>query len=42
MSHPAEPADIAGPVAFLVSDDARMVTGQALFVDGGRSAFAKT
>jgi len=29
MSHPAEP------------EDARMITGQALFVDGGRSAFAK-
>lgn len=41
MSHPAEPEDIAGPVAFLLSDDARMITGQALFVDGGRSAFAK-
>ncbi|MGH6860252.1 MAG: SDR family NAD(P)-dependent oxidoreductase [Phyllobacterium sp.] len=29
------PADIAGPVAFLTSDDARFVTGQALVVDGG-------
>lgn len=29
------PADIAGPVAFLTSDDARFVTGQALMVDGG-------
>jgi len=42
MSHPAEPEDIAGPVAFLIGEDARMITGQALFVDGGRSAFAKT
>ena len=42
MSHPAEPEDIAGPVAFLVGDDARMITGQALFVDGGRSAMART
>jgi len=29
------PADIAGPVAFLTSDDARFVTGQTLMVDGG-------
>ncbi len=31
----AEPEDIAGPVAFLTSDDAAFVTGQALVVDGG-------
>jgi NAD(P)-dependent dehydrogenase (short-subunit alcohol dehydrogenase family) len=31
-----EPADIAGAVAFLASDDAAMITGQALRVDGGR------
>lgn len=30
-----KPADIAGPVAFLTSDDARFVTGQTLVVDGG-------
>ena len=29
------PADIAGPVAFLTSSDARFVTGQSLVVDGG-------
>lgn len=29
------PADIAGPVAFLTSADARFVTGQTLVVDGG-------
>jgi NAD(P)-dependent dehydrogenase (short-subunit alcohol dehydrogenase family) len=29
------PADIAGPVAFLTSEDARFVTGQTLVVDGG-------
>jgi 3-oxoacyl-[acyl-carrier protein] reductase len=29
------PADIAGVVAFLVSDDASYVTGQTLYVDGG-------
>ena len=33
-----EPADVAGPVAFLASDDARFVTGVNLPVDGGLSA----
>ncbi|PZV38791.1 SDR family NAD(P)-dependent oxidoreductase [Mesorhizobium kowhaii] len=32
----AEPADIAGPILFLTSDDARFMTGQALVVDGGQ------
>lgn len=32
------PEDIAGPAAFLVSDDAAYVTGQILLVDGGVSA----
>ena len=31
------PADIAGAVGFLLSDDARWITGQQLFVDGGRT-----
>ncbi|MET7842225.1 SDR family oxidoreductase [Streptomyces sp. NPDC005356] len=35
MGRLAEPADIAGAVSFLLSDDARFVTGQTLFVDGG-------
>lgn len=30
-----EPEDVVGPVAFLASDDAGFVTGQALNVDGG-------
>lgn len=34
----AEPDDIAGPVLFLASDDARFVTGVNLAVDGGVSA----
>jgi 3-oxoacyl-[acyl-carrier protein] reductase len=31
----ADPVDIAGPVLFLASDDARYITGQGLIVDGG-------
>jgi NAD(P)-dependent dehydrogenase (short-subunit alcohol dehydrogenase family) len=30
-----EPSDIAGPVAFLLSDSAAWITGQTLVVDGG-------
>ena len=36
MGFVAEPEDVAGVVAFLVSDDARYVTGQTLLIDGGR------
>jgi 3-oxoacyl-[acyl-carrier protein] reductase len=32
----AVPADIAAAVAFLLSDDARHVTGHVLSVDGGQ------
>ncbi|MBV9890978.1 MAG: SDR family oxidoreductase, partial [Rhizobacter sp.] len=38
LGRPAEPADIAGVVAFLASDDARFVTGVNLPVDGGLMA----
>ena len=30
-----EPADIAGPILFLTSDDASFITGQTLMADGG-------
>ena len=36
----AEPADIAGAVAFLCSPDAQMVRGQTVIVDGGYSLLA--
>ena len=32
------PEDIAAAIAFLASDDAGFMTGQAMAVDGGRSA----
>ena len=38
LGRAAEPADIAGVIAFLASDDARFVTGVNLPVDGGLSA----
>ena len=33
----ARPDEIAGAIAFLLSDDADMITGQTLFIDGGAS-----
>ena len=32
-----EPADVAGPVTFLLSEDAAWVTGQTMIIDGGAS-----
>lgn len=32
-----EPDDVAGPVTFLLSDDAAWVTGQTMIIDGGAS-----
>lgn len=32
-----EPEDVAGPVAFLLSDDAAWITGQTIVIDGGAS-----
>lgn len=34
----AEPADVAGAVSFLASDDAQYITGVTLPVDGGYTA----
>jgi len=38
LIRPGSPEDIAGPVVFLCSDDARYITGQVLVVDGGVTA----
>ena len=38
LGRPGEPEDVAGPVLFLASEDARFVTGVNLAVDGGVSA----
>jgi NAD(P)-dependent dehydrogenase (short-subunit alcohol dehydrogenase family) len=35
LGRPAQPAEIAGVVAFLASDDAGFVTGVTVPVDGG-------
>ena len=35
LGRPQTPEDIGEAVAFLVSEDARNITGQALNVDGG-------
>lgn len=40
MGRPATPADVAKAVVFLVSPEARHITGQALVVDGGWTAIS--
>lgn len=35
MKRRADPAELVGAVAYLVSDDASFVTGSELVVDGG-------
>jgi NAD(P)-dependent dehydrogenase (short-subunit alcohol dehydrogenase family) len=39
LGRAADPADVAGPYLFLASDDARFVTGEMLYVDGGYQVF---
>jgi glucose 1-dehydrogenase len=38
MDRAAEPREVAGPIAFLLSDDASYMTGSILTVDGGLTA----
>lgn len=38
LGHAGTPEDVAAAVAFLASDDARMITGQILAIDGGQTA----
>ena len=40
LGRAAKPSEIASVVAFLAGEDASMITGQALMVDGGRSVTA--
>jgi glucose 1-dehydrogenase len=40
LGRAADPAEIAAAFAFLASSDARYITGQTLFVDGGLTLFA--
>jgi NAD(P)-dependent dehydrogenase (short-subunit alcohol dehydrogenase family) len=37
LGRPGKPEDIANAVLFLVSDEASFITGQTLYVDGGRT-----
>jgi NAD(P)-dependent dehydrogenase (short-subunit alcohol dehydrogenase family) len=36
MGRPGEPSEVASIAAFLASDDASYVTGETIYVDGGR------
>jgi NAD(P)-dependent dehydrogenase (short-subunit alcohol dehydrogenase family) len=35
IPHPMVPADLAGTLSYLASDDSAFVTGQTLYVNGG-------
>jgi 3-oxoacyl-[acyl-carrier protein] reductase len=37
LARVALPADVAGPIAYLVSDLSSKVTGQTIVIDGGSS-----
>ena len=39
MGHAATPEEIAPVFAFLASEEARYITGQTLFVDGGLTLY---
>jgi NAD(P)-dependent dehydrogenase (short-subunit alcohol dehydrogenase family) len=40
LDGPGAPEDVAAAVAYLLSDDARFVTGTRLYVDGGGPPYA--
>jgi 3-oxoacyl-[acyl-carrier protein] reductase len=40
IGRPASPEDIAAAACFLLSDEARHITGQSLIVDGGWTAIS--
>jgi NAD(P)-dependent dehydrogenase (short-subunit alcohol dehydrogenase family) len=40
LDGPGTPEDVAAAVAYLLSDDARFVTGTRLYVDGGGPPYA--
>jgi NAD(P)-dependent dehydrogenase (short-subunit alcohol dehydrogenase family) len=42
MGRPSEPAEVAAPIAFLLSPEAAMVHGSILFVDGGSDALLRS
>jgi NAD(P)-dependent dehydrogenase (short-subunit alcohol dehydrogenase family) len=42
LGRAGQPEDIAGPIAFLCSDEASYMTGSMLFIDGGMLLTAHT
>ena len=37
MQRLGKPAEVAALIRFLLSDDASFITGQTIFIDGGKS-----